>query len=115
MERIPADFNAYYHTSSDRTQYFNQTYFNEMTKASVATFAHMAGIRTNCYWADLDCSGRRGYRRHNENGAALAGSGRSVELQSRLRCKRQWRDRRDRHSVVCSRVGLDSSYTITTV
>ncbi len=54
---VPADFNAWYHTSSDRTQYFNQTYFNEMTKASVATFAHMAGIRTNCYWADLDCSG----------------------------------------------------------
>ena len=55
---VPADFNAWYHTSSDRTQYFNQTYFNEMTKASVATFAHMAGIRTNCYWADLDCSGQ---------------------------------------------------------
>ena len=55
---VPADFNAWYHTSSAPTQYFNQTYFNEMTKASVATFAHMAGIRTNCYWADLDCSGQ---------------------------------------------------------
>ena len=54
---IPADFNAYYHTSNDRTQYINQAYFSAMTKASVATFAHMAGIRTDCYWADLDCNG----------------------------------------------------------
>lgn len=54
---VPADFNAYYHTSNDRTQYINQTYFSAMTKASVATFAHMAGIRTDCYWADLDCNG----------------------------------------------------------
>lgn len=55
---IPNDFNAYYHTSSDRTQYFNQTYFTNMTKASVATFAHMAGIRTDCYWADVNCDGQ---------------------------------------------------------
>ena len=53
----PRDFNAYYHTSNDRTQYFNQAFFTNMTKASLATFAHMAGIRTNCYWADLDCNG----------------------------------------------------------
>jgi Zn-dependent M28 family amino/carboxypeptidase len=50
------DFNDYYHTSSDRTQYYNQSYFREMTKASLATFAHMAGIRTTCYWADVDCN-----------------------------------------------------------
>jgi Zn-dependent M28 family amino/carboxypeptidase len=55
---IPSDFNAYYHTTSDRIQYFNQTFFSNMTKASLATFAHMAGIRTTCYWADLDCSGQ---------------------------------------------------------
>ena len=26
-----------------------------ITKASVGTFAHMAGVRTDCYWADLNC------------------------------------------------------------
>lgn len=52
----PSDFNAYYHTSSDRTQYFNQNYFREMVRASLATFAHMAGIRTTCNWADVDCN-----------------------------------------------------------
>ena len=54
----PRDFNAYYHTVNDRTQYFNQDYFLAMTQASLATFAHMGGLRTNCYWADLDCSGQ---------------------------------------------------------
>ena len=29
-----------------------------MTQASLATFAHMGGLRTNCYWADVDCSGQ---------------------------------------------------------
>ena len=29
-----------------------------MTQAVQAGFAHMAGIRPNCYWADLDCSGQ---------------------------------------------------------
>jgi hypothetical protein len=54
----PRDFNAYYHSVNDRTQYFNQGYFRAMTQASLATFAHMGGLRTNCYWADLDCSGQ---------------------------------------------------------
>jgi hypothetical protein len=52
-----SDFNAYYHSINDRTIYFNQPYFGEMSKASLATFAHMASIRTDCYWADLDCNG----------------------------------------------------------
>jgi hypothetical protein len=54
----PRDFNAYYHTVNDRTQYFNQSYFLAMTQASLATFAHMGGLRTTCYWADLDCNGQ---------------------------------------------------------
>ena len=54
---IPADFNAYYHTINDRVQYFNQGYFRAMTQASLATYAHMSGLRTDCYWADLNCSG----------------------------------------------------------
>jgi hypothetical protein len=54
----PRDFNAYYHTVSDRVQYFNNNYFRAMTQASLATFAHMAGLRTTCYWADLDCNGQ---------------------------------------------------------
>lgn len=54
----PADFNAYYHTVNDRVQYFNNTYFRAMTQASLATFAHMGGLRTACYWADLNCSGQ---------------------------------------------------------
>ncbi len=54
----PRDFNAYYHTVNDRTQYFNQNFFRAMTQASLATFAHMAALRTNCYWADLDCNGQ---------------------------------------------------------
>ena len=54
----PRDFHTYYHTVNDRTQHFNQSYFRAMTQASLATFAHMAGMRTGCYWADLDCSGQ---------------------------------------------------------
>ena len=54
----PRDFNAYYHTVNDRVQYFNNNYFRAMTQASVATFAHMGGLRTNCYWADLNCNGQ---------------------------------------------------------
>jgi len=54
----PRDFNAYYHTVNDRTQHFNQGYFHAMARASLATFAHMGGLRTGCYWADLDCSGQ---------------------------------------------------------
>lgn len=53
----PADFNAYYHTVNDRVQYFNNNYFRAMAQASLATFAHMGGLRTACYWADLNCSG----------------------------------------------------------
>ncbi len=53
---IPGDFNAYYHSVNDRTQYFNTGYFRAMTEASLATYAHMSGLRTDCYWADLDCS-----------------------------------------------------------
>lgn len=52
---IPADFNAYYHSSNDRTTHYNQPYFHRMVKASVAAFAHIANIRTDCYWADLNC------------------------------------------------------------
>ncbi|HSN74085.1 MAG TPA: M28 family metallopeptidase [Anaerolineae bacterium] len=54
----PRDFNAYYHTVNDRAQVFNQNYFLAMTQASLATFVHMAGLRTTCFWADLDCSGQ---------------------------------------------------------
>jgi len=54
----PRDFNAYYHTVNDRAQYFNQNYFLAMTQASLATFAHMGGLRTTCYWADVNCSGQ---------------------------------------------------------
>ena len=52
---IPRDFNAYYHSVNDRTQYFNLPYFHDMTAASLATLAHLAGIRSDCYWADLNC------------------------------------------------------------
>lgn len=52
---VAADFNAYYHTSNDRTSYYNQTFLTNMTRASLGTFAHMAGVRTDCYWADLNC------------------------------------------------------------
>ncbi len=52
---IPADFNAYYHTANDRTQYYNQTFLRNMVRAALATFAHMTSIRTTCYWADLNC------------------------------------------------------------
>ncbi len=55
---VPRDFNAYYHTVNDRAQYFNNNYFRTMAQASLATFAHMGGLRTNCYWADLNCSGQ---------------------------------------------------------
>ncbi|MCA9870418.1 MAG: M28 family peptidase [Anaerolineae bacterium] len=51
----PRDFNAYYHSVNDRVQYFNQPFFHEMTAASLATLAHLAGIRSDCYWADLNC------------------------------------------------------------
>ncbi len=54
---IPRDFHAYYHTINDRVQYYNNAYYRAMSQASLATFAHMAGLRTTCYWADLNCSG----------------------------------------------------------
>lgn len=54
---IPSDFNAYYHSVNDRTMHFNQGYFWAMTRASLATFAHMGSLRIDCYWADLNCSG----------------------------------------------------------
>ncbi|MER2598547.1 MAG: M28 family peptidase [Caldilineales bacterium] len=53
----PRDFNAYYHSVNDRVSAFNTTFFRTMTQASLATFIHMAGLNTTCYWADLDCSG----------------------------------------------------------
>ncbi len=56
----PRDFNAYYHTVNDRTQHFNQGYFHAMARASIGTFAHMGGLRTDCFWADLNCSGQVG-------------------------------------------------------
>lgn len=52
---IAADFNAYYHTANDRTLYYDQTFLTNMTKASLGSFAHMAAVRTDCYWADLNC------------------------------------------------------------
>ncbi len=54
---IPRDFHAYYHTINDRVQHYNNAYYRAMSQASLATFAHMAGLRTTCYWADLNCSG----------------------------------------------------------
>jgi hypothetical protein len=54
---IPRDFHAYYHTVNDRVQYYNNNYYRAMSQASLATFAHMAGLRTTCFWADLNCSG----------------------------------------------------------
>lgn len=52
---IPRDFNSYYHSVNDRAQYYNQPFYRAMVAASLATAAHLAGIRTDCYWADLDC------------------------------------------------------------
>lgn len=52
---IAADFNTYYHSVSDRVQHFNQPFFRDMTAASLATLAHVAGIRSDCHWADLNC------------------------------------------------------------
>ncbi len=54
---IPKDFHAYYHTINDRVQHYNNGYYRAMAQASLATFAHLAGLRTTCYWADLNCSG----------------------------------------------------------
>lgn len=36
------DFNAYYHTTNDKLQYFNQPYFHKMAKLAIATFANFA-------------------------------------------------------------------------
>ncbi len=36
------DFNAYYHTTNDRLQYFNQPYFLKMAKLAIGTFANFA-------------------------------------------------------------------------
>ncbi len=54
---IPADFHAYYHTINDRVQHYNNGYYRAMAQASLATLVHLAGLRTTCYWADLDCNG----------------------------------------------------------
>lgn len=54
----PRDFNAYYHSTSDRSLYFNQPFFVEMVRASLATMAHLASLNTACYWADLNCDCR---------------------------------------------------------
>lgn len=50
------DFNPYYHTVNDRSLFLDQNFFAEMTKAAVATLAHLGGLHGDCYWADLDCS-----------------------------------------------------------
>lgn len=51
----PADFNTHYHSVNDRVQDYNQPYYHAMTAASLATLAHLAGIHSGCYWADLNC------------------------------------------------------------
>ncbi|HLZ18714.1 MAG TPA: M28 family metallopeptidase, partial [Smithellaceae bacterium] len=41
------DFNPYYHTASDRRQYFNMAYFTGFTKAILGTVAHLAYYSSN--------------------------------------------------------------------
>jgi len=38
------DFNAYYHTTNDKVQYFNQPYFLMMSKTAIGTFATLAEV-----------------------------------------------------------------------
>jgi hypothetical protein len=38
------DFNAYYHTTNDLVQYFNNPYYLKMCKAAFGTFATLAGV-----------------------------------------------------------------------
>lgn len=53
---IASDFNSHYHSVDDLSVYINQDFFREMTRAALATFAHMGGLRGDCYWADLNCN-----------------------------------------------------------
>jgi hypothetical protein len=39
------DFNPWYHTTFDRLQYLDMDYYVEFVKASIATCAHLAGVR----------------------------------------------------------------------
>lgn len=55
---VPGDFNTHYHTASDRRNYYNGPYFQQMVAASLATLAHIAGPRTDCFRSDLNCDGR---------------------------------------------------------
>jgi hypothetical protein len=43
IEQYPDDFNAYYHTTNDRVQNVNMTYYTAFVKAAVGSMAH-AGI-----------------------------------------------------------------------
>ncbi|MEA3334380.1 MAG: M20/M25/M40 family metallo-hydrolase [Chloroflexota bacterium] len=52
------DFNAYYHTVNDKTIYYNQAFFDQMVKGSIATFGHLVGPPVASYWADLSYDGK---------------------------------------------------------
>lgn len=104
---IPRDFHAYYHTINDRVQYYNNAYYRAMSQASLATFAHMAGLRTTCYWADLNCRRPGGCPGHRPRRLGLAGAERPVELQPAVRRGRQRQRQRDRHPTLRGRVGIE--------
>lgn len=40
------DFNAYYHSTNDKVQYFNQPYYLKMSKAAIGTFSTLANVTT---------------------------------------------------------------------
>ena len=44
IEDTQDDFNPRYHTTEDRLVHLNMAYFTEMTRASVGTVAHLAGL-----------------------------------------------------------------------
>jgi hypothetical protein len=54
------DFNPRYHTTGDRLEYLDMGYYVEFVRASVATFAHMAGVRSDESGVDDYVSGRTG-------------------------------------------------------
>jgi hypothetical protein len=41
------DFNFYYHTSNDRIQYFNDTYFHNSSKLAIGTLSELASVNIN--------------------------------------------------------------------
>jgi hypothetical protein len=49
------DFNAYYHTTNDKIQYFNQPYYHKMAKLAIGTLAtfSLEGIPTNITGIDI--------------------------------------------------------------